>query len=709
MSTRVPFTRLPLPSKTLQAHLSPIDLTEADDPDPTPFVDQRRSRTFSKAGHWARVTPLPLAFPYRLPRANKEAGEEQIGVEEWLKRYDTYEDVEGGIVGGEGSLRARTSELRSAWRPELLGVSSKCLDESLPHLDVGNALAYTGQSESRSSPPSEAQEQRQGEELALDNKGQELLDVVSGRKVLRSEGYGPWSSRYAGHQFGQWAGQLGDGRAISILETTSPEGGRQEIQLKGSGRTPFSRSADGLAVLRSGVREYLCAEAMAALQIPTSRSLALLTHPEDQLQVLRENGPEPSSLLARVAPSFVRIGNFEILNPPEEAMNMQFFMLGMPGGGGSRGLERDLEGLRILGEWVKGEGGLDLKLPEGEPWGKKLVMESALRNARMVAAWQVYGFCHGVINTDNVSVLGLTIDYGPYAFMDVYDPYHICNHSDHEGRYDYRKQPSMILFAINQLVSSLAEVIGAEEETGKAIVEGWAQDADEETLDQWRATGMAYGEEVEKAAMQAFRTEYKRLYAKRFGLADKSDRDNSSTVIDPFLQILANIELDFHSALRALCAFQPSMLKEERSADLEAVLDRMVETAKPNKRSEGKDALKPWFKQYAAAIEQDRALWESAGDKWEESRSAEMRGVNPRFVLRQWLLEETIKKLEHGSGLARRKLLGDIMHMATHPFEPYGGELLGAEAELSDTQKEEQRLCSIGSRQMLGFQCSCSS
>lgn len=226
-----------------------------------------------------------------------------------------------------------------------------------------------------------------------------------------------------------------------VVETTSSEGGRQEIQLKGSGRTPFSRSADGLAVLRSGVREYLCAEgeslasgrcivifmpdfspglyppsssatAMAALQIPTSRSLALLTHPEDQLQVLRENGPEPSSLLARVAPSFVRIGNFEILNPPEEAMNMQFFMLGMPGGGGSRGLERDLEGLRILGEWVKGEGGLDLKLPEGEPWGKKLVMESALRNARMVAAWQVYGFCHGVINTDNVSVLGLTIDYG---------------------------------------------------------------------------------------------------------------------------------------------------------------------------------------------------------------------------------------------------------------------------------------------------------
>lgn len=162
------------------------------------------------------MTPLPLAFPYRLPRANKEAGEEQIGVEEWLKKYDTYEEVGGQTDGGEGGLRARTSKLRSAWRPELLGVSSKCLDESLPHLDVGNALAYTGQSESQPS----LQSQSQGEELELDDKGKEILDVVSGRKVLRSDEYGPWSSRYAGHQFGQWAGQLGDGRAISICKST---------------------------------------------------------------------------------------------------------------------------------------------------------------------------------------------------------------------------------------------------------------------------------------------------------------------------------------------------------------------------------------------------------------------------------------------------------------------------------------------------------
>ena len=218
MSTRVPFTRLPLPSKTLQAHLSPINLTEPGDPSPTPYVDQRRSRTFSKAGHWARVTPLPLAFPYRLPRANKEAGEEQLGVEEWLKRFDTYDEPVGS-TGNASGLQAKTSGPRSVWRPELLGVSKKCLDESLPHLDVGNALAYTGQTGKHAQPSRQPEDE---DDIELDSKGKELLDVVSGRKVLRSDdGYGPWSSRYAGHQFGQWAGQLGDGRAISICKHTS--------------------------------------------------------------------------------------------------------------------------------------------------------------------------------------------------------------------------------------------------------------------------------------------------------------------------------------------------------------------------------------------------------------------------------------------------------------------------------------------------------
>jgi uncharacterized protein YdiU (UPF0061 family) len=147
-------------------------------------------------------------------------------------------------------------------------------------------------------------------------------------------------------------------------------------------------------------------------------------------------------------------------------------------------------------------------------------------------------------------------------------------------------------------------------------------------------------------------------------LESSPERDDLSTIVDPFLQILANTELDFHSAFRALCAFQPSMLDSSRSADLEVFLERMVETAKVNKRDEGKSALKPWLKQYAATIEQDRNAWETSEGNWEEKRSAEMRLVNPRFSLRQWVLEETIKKLEHGEGLPRRKILGDIMKVS---------------------------------------------
>ena len=189
---KLPLTRLPLPAKTLQQHLTRITLTEKEDPDPTPSVDQRRSRTFAKAGHWARVTPLPISFPYRLPKANESAGEKQIGVEDWLKRYDEDQPVENGDAGSSGSsgLTPKTSQLRSAWRAELLGVSEKCLEASLPHLDVGNALSYTGQ----------AGEGQTAEKL--DQAGEDVLDIVSGRRVMVSEDgtdkYGPWSSRYAG-------------------------------------------------------------------------------------------------------------------------------------------------------------------------------------------------------------------------------------------------------------------------------------------------------------------------------------------------------------------------------------------------------------------------------------------------------------------------------------------------------------------------------
>ena len=242
-SSKKPIHALPLPARTLQSSLHPLEL------DPTP-VAQRRSTTFNPAtrGIWARVNPLWAAWPLRITKeellemgVDVDKGQ-QVSVDDVLKRWDV-------VVEGQGDgLGVGSSEHRLKLEPKLLGISSATLRDSLPHLDVGDAEALCG----LASPPNpQTNESRDA-----------LIDIISGRKVVQSTDgkYGPWSTRYCGHQFGHWAGQLGDGRAISLLETESPEGGRQEIQLKGAGRTPFSRTADGLAVLRSGVREFLGCE-----------------------------------------------------------------------------------------------------------------------------------------------------------------------------------------------------------------------------------------------------------------------------------------------------------------------------------------------------------------------------------------------------------------------------------------------------------------
>lgn len=313
----------------------------------------------------------------------------QVNVEDVLRRWDPVNVVSEG----ENGLNVMTSQHRSLPRPELLGVSASAIEASLPHLAVGDAVEVCNS----------------GAEASESKAREDLLNILSGRQVLVSKEqgedgpvYGPWSTRYVGHQFGSWAGQLGDGRAISLIETATPDGGRMEIQLKGAGRTPFSRTADGLAVLRSSVREFLGCEgesmptlaltiAVAALGISSTRSLALLTLPIEDLPVMRENGAEPSSLMARLAPTFIRIGHFEAMNPDQQARRMTQIYLG---GGwlkeedegeteGPLGGQGNLEGLRDLAEFCKDVMGFKEK-PTLE-WVKEVVR----RNAEMVAGWQV--------------------------------------------------------------------------------------------------------------------------------------------------------------------------------------------------------------------------------------------------------------------------------------------------------------------------------
>ncbi|WP_084092440.1 protein adenylyltransferase SelO [Andreprevotia lacus] len=240
----------------------------------------------------------------------------------------------------------------------------------------------------------------------------------------------PLASVYCGHQFGVYVSQLGDGRAILIGDACDVQGTLHEIQLKGAGQTPYSRRGDGRAVLRSSIREYLCSEAMHGLGIPTTRALGIAGSPE---RIWRET-VETAAVVARVAPTFVRFGHFEY-----------FFYQG----------EHEL--LRTLADWT-----INHFYPDchGADNAYLALLDHVIaRTATLIAQWQAVGFCHGVMNTDNMSILGLTLDYGPFGFMDGFDAGHICNHSDDSGRYAYNQQPQIALWNLHCLAQALLPLL----------------------------------------------------------------------------------------------------------------------------------------------------------------------------------------------------------------------------------------------------------
>ena len=284
-------------------------------------------------------------------------------------------------------------------------------------------------------------------ELGLDVhwlESAEAIDAMSGNRPL--PGSKPLASVYSGHQFGVWAGQLGDGRAILLGELETPTG-PQEIQLKGAGRTPYSRMGDGRAVLRSSIREYLGSEAMHGLGIPTTRALAVTGSPAP----VRREEVETAAVVTRVAPSFIRFGHFEHFSAREQYGE-----------------------LRALADYV-----IDRFYPACRTSARfagnayaGLLEQVSERTAAMVAQWQAIGFCHGVMNTDNMSILGLTIDYGPFQFLDAFDPGHVCNHSDEQGRYAYNKQPNVAYWNLFCLGQALLPLI-ADQELALAALESY--------------------------------------------------------------------------------------------------------------------------------------------------------------------------------------------------------------------------------------------
>jgi hypothetical protein len=375
----------------------------------------------------------------------------------------------------------------------------------------------------------------------------------------------PFAAVYAGHQFGTFVPQLGDGRAITLGELQT-SAGPFEWQVKGAGTTAFSRFGDGRAVLRSTIREYLASEAMAALGIPTTRALAISG--SDDL-VFRER-PETAAVLTRIAPSHLRFGHFEFFH--------------------YRG---DFEAVKSLAEYAVGRFYPHL-LPiadEAERYAAFL-REVTERTARTIARWQAVGFAHGVMNTDNMSILGLTIDYGPYGFLDTYDPEFICNHTDEGGRYAFERQPGIGLWNCKALAVALSSLVSRDD-----------------------------AEAALGAYEPAFRSTLLALLRAKFGLEEAQDGD--AALFAACFDVLRNGRVDYTNFFRALSGLTGA------STPYDDGLALLFEN-----RSEWYD----WQRLY-----RDRLAAEGRGDA---ARQAAMRAANPAYVLRNYLAQNAIEAAE---------------------------------------------------------------
>ncbi|MEI7339921.1 YdiU family protein [Pectobacterium brasiliense] len=384
--------------------------------------------------------------------------------------------------------------------------------------------------------------------------------VWSGERLL--PGMEPLAQVYSGHQFGMWAGQLGDGRGILLGEQQLPDGRTMDWHLKGAGLTPYSRMGDGRAVLRSAIREFLASEAMHHLGIPTTRALTIVAsaHP-----VQREQ-EEKGAMLLRVAESHVRFGHFEHFyyrREPEKVRHLAEYVIA-----------------RHWPQWENDENRYEL-------WFGDVVE----RTARLITHWQAVGFAHGVMNTDNMSILGLTIDYGPYGFLDAYQPGFICNHSDHRGRYAFDNQPAVGLWNLHRLAQALSGLM------------------DTDTLERTLAR-------YEPALMQHYGT----LMRAKLGLFTASAEDND--VLVGLLRLMQQEGSDYTRTFRLLA-------DSEKQASHSPLRDEFID----------RTAFDSWFATY-----RQRLMQEEQGD---DERRRLMNATNPKYILRNYLAQMAIERAEN--------------------------------------------------------------
>ncbi|OJD19998.1 hypothetical protein AJ78_00013 [Emergomyces pasteurianus Ep9510] len=537
---------------------------------------------------------------------------------------------------------------------------------------------------------------KEGEE-----KTAQFHDLVSGNKLFWDKvngGIYPWAQCYGGWQFGSWAGQLGDGRAISLFESTNPATNiRYEIQLKGAGRTPYSRFADGKAVLRSSIREYVVSEALNALGIPTTRALSLVLLPNSKV---RRERLEPGAIVTRFAQSWIRIGTFDLLRSR-----------------GDRGLTRKLA-TYIAEDVFPGWESLPAALPMGSTDAKdapsvdnpgrgvgknqiqgekgfeenrftRLYREIVRRNAKTVAAWQAYGFMNGVLNTDNTSIMGLSLDYGPFAFMDNFDPQYTPNHDDHLLRYSYKNQPSVIWWNLVRLGESLGELMGAgdkvDDETfvTKGVTEEFAKILVQRAEKLIENAGEEY--------RTVFLNEYKRLMSARLALKSPKESDFQE-LFSELLDTLEALELDFNHFFRHLSGISLADIQtdEQRKAIASIFFHKEGVGGIGNTEESAKNRVAKWLFAWRERILED---WTAEAD---EERQKAMKAVNPKFLPRSWILDEVIQRVENKGD---REILDRVMRMALNPFHD----------EWNLNKDEEERFCGDVPRFKRMTMCSCSS
>ena len=396
-------------------------------------------------------------------------------------------------------------------------------------------------------------------------------------------GSAPLAMLYAGHQFGNFVSQLGDGRAILLGEVLNQAGNHWDIQLKGGGPTPFSRSGDGRAVLRSTIREYLCSEAMHGLGIPTSRALCIVG---SDIEVYRES-IETGATLVRLSPSHVRFGTFEV-----------FFYRGQK------------EHVKTLADYVIAKHFPELTdEPDKYP---RFLREVVLRTARLMAKWQAVGFAHGVMNTDNMSILGLTLDYGPFGFLDNYNPGYICNHSDHQGRYAFDQQPEIGAWNVTCLAQALTPLMSIDE-----------------------------AKEAISIYQSAFVTHYIDLMSAKLGLK-VSGKENVPLITD-LLEILHKNHIDYSLFLRNLGNF-----KLDATANNSPLRDMFIDRA----------AFDQWAVRYTACLTAEGSI--------DVERKTRMNQVNPKYILRNHLAQIAISKATEERDFSE---IDRLLNLLKHPFD----------------------------------------